>query len=237
MHRRTFLSAVPALGAGLAAALAPPPQLRVAATQDFAVTGEGNAPAWQKVAWEPLGRRSGKLPYETRVKMLYSTTGIYVLFEGTDQKVTATFTEDFQDLWTEDVFEVYLWPDERDPLYLEYQISPLGRELVLLIPNLGGKFLGWRPWHYDGPRKTRKATAGLGGTLHSGAAITGWRAEIFLPYALFTPLRNVPPQPGTRWRANFYRMDYDGGNKSSWHWASVGNSFHEFAKFGTLVFE
>src|SRR5204863_278508 len=111
--------------------------------------------------------------------------------------------------WKEDCFEVYLWPDERDTLYLEYQISPLAKELILFIPNLEGKFLGWRPWHYEGERKTRKAVAGVGGKLAAGAAVKGWTAEVFIPYALMTPLRNVPPQPGSRWRANFYRMDYD----------------------------
>jgi hypothetical protein len=48
---------------------------------------------------------------------------------------------------------------------------------------------------------------------------------------------NVPPKPGTRWRANFYRMDYDGGQTTSFDWARVGPSFHEFRKFGTLIFE
>ena len=50
------------------------------------------------------------------------------------------------------------------------------------------------------------------------------------------PLANVPPRPGSRWRANFYRMDYDHGRETSWDWARVGLSFHEFRKFGTLVF-
>ena len=40
-----------------------------------------------------------------------------------------------------------------------------------------------------------------------------------------------------RWRANYYRMDYDGGKQTSWDWARVGASFHEYKKFGTLVFE
>ena len=105
------------------------------------------------------------------------------------------------------------------------------------MPNLDGKFLGWRPWHYEGGRKTRKATSAVGGELKSGAAVTGWKAEVFIPYELLTPLRNVPPKPGSRWRANFYRMDYDDGKKSSWDWARVGSDFHEFRKFGTLVFE
>ena len=132
---------------------------------------------------------------------------------------------------------MFLWPDERETVYFEYEISPLGHELPIIIPNMDGKFLGWRPWHYEGERKVRKATSAVGGELKSGAAVKGWKAEVFIPYELLSPLQNVPPKAGSRWRANFYRMDYDDGKKSSWDWARVGSSFHEFRKFGTLVFE
>ena len=202
------------------------------------MTGKGTADAWQKAEWQPLRRRTKDgNPYETRIKVLYSKTGIYVLMDGTDRKITATIKDDFENLWTEDVFEAFLWPDEQQPLYFEYEISPLNVELPILIPNLDGKFLGWRPWHYEGGRKTRKATSATGGTLESGAEVSGWRAEVFIPYELLKPLQNVPPKAGSRWRANFYRMDYDGGKTTSWDWAPVGPSFHEFQKFGTLVFE
>jgi hypothetical protein len=32
-------------------------------------------------------------------------------------------------------------------------------------------------------------------------------------------------------------MDYDDGKTTSWDWARVGSSFHDFQRFGTLVFE
>ena len=162
---------------------------------------------------------------------------VYALMDATDARLSATMTEDFLNLWTEDIFEVFLWPDERYPVYFEYEISPLGYELPILIPNFEGKFLGWRPWRYDGERRTRKATAILGGPKESGAKISGWRAEVFIPYELLTPLQNVPPKPGARWRANFYRVDYDGGITHRLDWARVGTTFHEYQKFGTLVFE
>ncbi len=120
---------------------------------------------------------------------------MYFLTEASDAKITATFDEDYRDLWTEDVFEVFLWPDEREPIYFEYEVSPLDRELPILVPNLGGKFLGWRPWHYDGERKTRKATSAVGGAMKSGGAVSGWKAEFFIPYALLNPMRN-PSRPG-----------------------------------------
>ena len=215
-----------------------PPIMRVLSTEDFEVTGDGRNPAWQKTAWVKLNKRStGSHDYETQIKVLYSKTGLYVQMNATDSRLTSTMKEDFLNLWTEDVFEAFLWTDERHPVYFEYEISPLGYELPILIPNLDDQFLGWRPWQYEGERKTRKATAAVGGSKEPGAAVTGWRAEVFIPYDLLRPLTNRSPEPGTRWRANFYRVDYDGGQTTSWDWARVGPSFHEYRKFGTLLFE
>lgn len=212
--------------------------MRVRGTQDFTVTGSGDTPAWRMADGQRLTLRGqGTYPYETTVKMLYSASGLYVFMEGTDRVLSATMQDDFLDLWTEDVYEFFLWPDERYPIYFEYEISPLGYELPILIPNLDGQFLGWRPWHYEEGRKTRKAVRVLGGPAEPGARITGWRAEVFVPYDLLKPLTNVPPKPGTKWRANFYRVDYDEGKSTAWDWARVGPSFHEFQKFGSIVFE
>jgi hypothetical protein len=169
------------LVAGVRAEEFPGPSMEVPRCEDFELDGTGHAAAWQRAPWTPLERRETEgLDYSARVKMLYSATGIYVLMEGTDRRLTATMTEDFENLWTEDVFEVFLWPDQRFPLYFEYEISPLGYELPILIPNLDGKFLGWRPWHYEGDRKTRKAVSIQGGPQRSGASIEGWRAETAL---------------------------------------------------------
>jgi hypothetical protein len=222
---------------GVHAQAAERPRLTVKPTADFEVNGAGDHAAWKLAEWTPLRKRDpDNHPYDTRFKMLYSPTGVYFLMDGTDRKLTATMSEDFMDLWNEDVFEVFLWTDERHPVYFEYEISPLNHELPILIPNLGGQFLGWRPWHYERDRTTRKATTVVGGPKQSNAAIQGWRAEFFFPYALLRPLQNVPPKPGTRWRANFYRMDHDDGKRTQWEWAQVGKSFHEYEKFGELVF-
>lgn len=210
---------------------------RVARTEDFEFSGQGDAKQWEQAKWESLSATGGrKHEYDARFKTLYSDKGIYVLMAGSDKKLSAKMTKDDLDLWTEDVFEVFLWPDEKETVYFEYEISPLGYELPLLINNIDGKFHGWRPWHYEGDRRVRKAAGVQGGQQKSGATINGWTAEMFVPYELMKPLRNVPPQAGTKWRANFYRMDYDHG-QAAWSWSPVGRSFHEFKKFGTLEFE
>lgn len=223
--------------------------LRVRSTEDFDVTGDGKNEAWSKAEWQSLYRRnSAGLPLleepanRTRVKLLYSAKGLYLLFDAADSKLTATFDRDGTHLWEEDCFEAFLWPDESQPNYFEYEISPLGFELPLLMSNQNGKLFRWQPWAFDEerqgiPRKVRKATSITGGPKQSGADISGWTAEIFLPYHLLQPLINVPPKPGTSWRANFYRMDHDGGRPTAWSWVPVGRSFHEIQKFGTLKFE
>jgi hypothetical protein len=216
----------------------PRPEITVRKCEDFVVNGRGDAETWQRADWVSLNRRpGGQHDYTARFKMLSSGKGVYVLFDGSDKILTATMQEDFLNLWTEDVYECFFWTDEKHPVYFEYEISPLGYELPILIPNFDGRFLGWRPWQYEGDRKIQKAVSATGGPNESMAQVRGWRAEVFIPYDLLRPLGNVPPEPGTKWRANFYRVDYDGGQSTSWDWARVGPSFHEFRKFGTLVFE
>ena len=118
-------------------------------------------------------------------------------------------------------------------MYFEYELSPLNFELPILVPNIKGNFLGWRPWHYEGSRKTRHATH----ISKKGEAITSWTAEFFIPYALLKPMTNVPPQKGTRWRANFYRIDYD-KDIVTWQWQLVQNeNFHDYERFGAIEFE
>jgi hypothetical protein len=213
------------------------PRLSVKPTEDFEVTGTGDHASWRQTDWTALNRRQPDgHPYDARFKVLYSKTGVYFLMDGTDRTLTATMSEDFMDLWHEDVFEVFLWTDERYPVYFEYEISPLGRELPILVPNFGGQFLGWRPWHYEGDRLIRKATTIAGGPKQSSASIEGWRAEFFIPYTLLKPLQNVPPKPGTTWRANFYRVDHDNGRSTHWYWSRIEKNFHDYERFGELVF-
>jgi hypothetical protein len=49
-------------------------------------------------------------------------------------------------------------------------------------------------------------------------------------------MQNVPPKKGTQWRANFYRIDYDSGT-SEWSWQKTRTNFHDYEKFGYIVFE
>jgi hypothetical protein len=207
-------------------------------SKDFSVTGDGKSVEWQNTRWIKLRQQSSENPaYETKVKILYSATGMYFLFNCSDKKVTSSMKSDNLHLWEEDVVEVFLWTDEKFPVYFEYELSPFNYELPIMVPNNKGKFLGWLPWDYVGDRKTRHATSVTGGDLVNGGSITGWMAEIFIPFKLLTPLSNVPPESGSRWRANMYRIDYDSGTEIPFEWQKTSQTFHEYEKFGTFIFE
>ncbi len=206
-------------------------------TDDFKLSGDGKNSAWEGASWIALTASEGDETRKTGVKVLYSKTGIYFLFNNEDEILTASKTADFEKLWLEDVAEVFLWTDTTATVYFEYEISPLNYELPILIPNFDGKFLGWRPWEYEGDRKTRHLTSVAEGEKKTGSKIKAWYAEFFIPYVLMSPLRNVPPTRGAVWKVNMYRVDYDHNKTVRWFWKKPETNFHQFTKFGKLVFD
>jgi hypothetical protein len=207
--------------------------LVVKKTNDFTINGNGNAVEWSKAEYLKLPKReSGTMNYQTKMKILYSETGIYCLYECEDKIITSTIKADFEDIFDEDVVEAFFWPEESSVIYFEYELSPYNYELPILVPNYNGKFLGWRPWHYEGNKKTRHAA-----TINKeGDKVISWTAEFFIPYKLMEPLQNMPPKKGMKWRANFYRIDYDKGT-TYWSWRPTRKNFHDYESFGTIIFD
>jgi hypothetical protein len=204
---------------------------------DFIITGKGDNPEWQKAKWVTLNQidKSAK-QLESKIKILYSATGIYVLFNGKDEKITSPFDKDFDDLYKADVFEVFFHTDTSKPIYFEYEISPLDKELVLLISNHDKNFSRWMPWHYEDYKVVKKVSL-TNKEMKNGAQIPEWSAELFFPNRLLSLLTNVPPKSGMRWNANFCRLDYDTGKMTKWSWSPIKLSFHEFEKYFAIQFE
>jgi hypothetical protein len=205
---------------------------------DFQLDGTGQAAAWAAATWLELPACDGQPGDRTRAKLLWSDTGLYVLCEAEDRRLTCTMTEDLLDLFKEDVFECFFWPDESQFAYFEYEISPLGKHLPIMVNNDGeGSFHGWLPWKEEGRRAIRRAVTVRGGEQRSGAAISGWTAEAFIPFKLLTGLRRRQPKAGMIWRANLYRIDYDHGPGRHYAWSPVtDNLFHNYWEFGRITF-
>ena len=192
------------------------PEITIIKTGDFEITGDGSAGSWTGTDWIELTQRNnlqGDGRLETKVKMLYSNTGIYVLFQSEDRMITTPFTADFE-------------------------VTPLNYELPLIVSNIDGELLSWIPFDntYREGRKVRHKTTVTNGVKENGASIDSWTAEFFIPYKLLYPLDNIYPAAGTTWRANFYRIDYD-DEVVLWSWSPFEGNFHDYQNFGVLVFE
>jgi hypothetical protein len=217
------------------------PALLVKKCNDFIITGKGNDPEWSKTEWNPLTKLDeGGKANASKFKILYSATGIYVLFQGDDEKITTKPYKDFESIFNGDVFEVFFHTDPDGAVYFEYEVNHLGKELILTISNINNKFLGWIPRHNEGVHRTgiQKQVEVIGGKKEIDSSIRSWSAEIFFPYTGLGLLPRVPPASGTQWNANFCRLDYDTGSMIKWSWTpSIKKSFHELDKFRSIRFE
>lgn len=168
------------------------------------------------------------------MKALYSDKGLYFLFDCADRKLSVTYDKDYEPLYREDVLEVFLWPDTTEVVYFEYELSPLNYQWPVQVSQIGGRYHGM-PVRYEDKKLIQHATHVEGGEKKSMATVTGWKAEFFISYKVMGSLIRKLPQPGTRWRGNFYRVDNDEGY-TTWTWKNTGLNFHNYHKFGTLVF-
>jgi hypothetical protein len=211
--------------------------LIVRSCEDFQITGKGDHNQWGKTKWNVLQKldKGGK-DYKSLFKVLYSANGIYVLFYGEDEKITSSFAQDFDKIFQGDVFEVFFRPDPTEPVYFEYEVSALDKELVLLMVNRNNKITGWVPWPYEN-NKVEKAVHISGGEMRPGATIKSWTAELFIPYTLLSAYNQSPPEKGMCWSANFCRLDYDSGKMVKWAWAPINTSFHEIDRYNPLLFD
>lgn len=216
--------------------------LLVRKCDDFSLTGTGNNSAWEKTQWTLLTKLDkGNGEYESKFKILSSATGIYILFQGEDDKITTADYKDFENIFNGDVFEVFFHTNPAVSVYFEYEINQLDKELILMISNLNGKaHTSWAPRQREGKNQSgiKKMVDIVGGEKKLNATIRSWTAEIFFPYGALGLLPNVPPNSGDLWNANFCRLDYDSGNMIKWSWTpTIKNSFHELDKFRSIKFE
>ena len=215
--------------------------LLVRRCKDFTIDGKGSYREWNKTAWSVLTKLDeGGRDYESKFKILASSTGIYLLFYGEDDKVTTKDYENFDKIWNGDVFEVFFHPEPKETVYYEYEVNQLEKQLVLTISNSNDQGLGWVPFNEYGESSygVENKVAVVGGPKQREGQITAWSAEVFLSYKSLGLLPNVPPDTGTVWNANFCRLDHDTGTMVKWSWTpTIEHSLHELDKFRSIKFE
>lgn len=160
----------------------------------------------------------------TNVRLGLREGNLMVRFDGRDDGWVATRTRRDDALWEEDVFEVFLTPEDPPTRYYEFEVNPLGAVFDARI---------------DSPRLTRPTICvdvvwdcpGFGARVRRSS--DRWSARLTIPLA---PLSSTPLP--ARWRANFFRVDRDAPDELS-AWSPVGAlpDFHRPLRFGTLLLD
>lgn len=195
------------------------------------VDGKLDEPAWQ--AAERLGPFSrledGKPTRQsTYARVTWDATNLYVAFEVEDDDVWARETER-DDPWLpgDEVIEVFVDDGGDEVTYFEFELSPslAVYDLFCFVAHSPVDYNPDLPTlnHANWDARGLQAAVQVDGTLDLRARTDyanvqrdtdhGWTAELAIPWTNFqtsihyAPLRPSPPNPGDRWRINFFRTD------------------------------
>ena len=175
-------------------------------------------------ALELVETKTGAPPRQcTTVKLGWTPEEWRVLFHCEDTRPWATLTERDAPLYEEEVVEVFVDPVGDLAGYFEIEVNPLNSVLDLVLRRNRSGYTKDFAWRCEGLRTAARVEA------------ASWTAELAIP---FRSLIAEPPQPGARWRANFFRIDRPAEKPrelSAWSPTRLG-TFHVPERFGVIEF-
>ena len=188
-------------------------------------TAEGSA--------EPVGRATAKMTWDDH--------NLYLFVSVIDPDIVSQYTQHDQDIWKQDVIEVFIDADANRHGYVELQVSP---------GNV--TFDKWWPMTRATPGDTTwdsgmVTAVKLHGTTKPDDTDEGWDAEIAIPWQAVKGgdphmAVRLPPHVGDRWRMNVVRGDVRSGQTTAAaggasSWNRITNAdFHALDRMLTVVF-
>ena len=209
--------------------------------------GKLDEPAWKKAPSTGLFVNTltgAPAAQRTHAKMLWDKKNLYIGIEAADTDIWSNLGKRDDKLWTQEAVEIMIDADGNGKTYVEFQVAPNGTVFDTYLPE-------WRKWesHLDPKLKDFswnskiKASVKVNGTLNKRKdQDKEWVVEIAIPFADVNGMDKggvkTPPELGTTYRVNLFRMDQPEGQPqqaSAWSPPMVGD-FHALAKFGEIVF-
>ncbi|MFH1707549.1 MAG: carbohydrate-binding family 9-like protein [Planctomycetota bacterium] len=227
------------------------------------VDGVLDEPAWQAVPWMELRdiETGAAAQLETRVRLVWDDTCLYVAFDVTDPDVNARMKLDEpepRNMWQDQnllmyvrerqYLELFLDPDADARRYMEFHLNAAGKvndhwldrgsaqgdqQSVDLSP--GNLHLEW-------DCKDRRAAVNVRGTLNKrDDTDQGWTIELALPWASLKELTTgaCPPRMGDAWRMLAIRAHRMRATREELYgaWPVLGIcDAHQNNRHGMLVF-
>lgn len=216
-------------------------------TEAIKIDGRLDEAAWSRAFPTRMlvNRENQAVPSATEVKVLWDKDALYIAFIVPDGDILGTKRErDDPTLPAGEVVEVFLDPRGQGKEYIEIEVNPCNSVYDLLIHTqvpTPGKAFSWFKGDASWNSKNLETAVSVEGSLSvkGGPWDTDkrWIAEIKLPFSDL-PEGVSRPQAGTRWRANFFRVNRPRQSPAEYScWSpSMSMSFHQSERFGTLLF-
>lgn len=179
----------------------------------IAIDGRADDAIWQTADWtESFVDIEGNLKpaprFETRAKMLWDSTFLYIYAELEEPDVWGTLTRRDAVIFYDNDFEIFIDPDGDTHQYYELELNALNTvwDLLLIKPYRdGGPAVN--AWDIQG----LKTAVVVKGTINRpDDRDSGWSVEIALPWAVLRECahKDTPPADGDQWRLNFSRVEW-----------------------------
>lgn len=169
--------------------------------------------AWQKAAWttdfvDIEGSLKPLPTLQTRVKMLWNDSTLFIAAELQEPQIWATQTHHDDIIFKDNDFEVFIDPDNNTHQYFEIEINAINKIFDLFLPkpyrNGGDALIGW---DVEGLKTGVEIVGSLNDPAHKDK---GWTVEMAIPLSsLRMGFPFKMPEEGTQWRINFSRVEWD----------------------------
>lgn len=204
------------------------------ATAPIKVDGKLDEQAWARtpsVGSFVRNRDGASVPNKTEARILYDDKFLYISFRSADENIWATMKRRDEHLWDEEVVEVFLQADPRQPSYIELEVNPLGTMLDIYLLDIRKplRYESWNSEHLQWAVQVEGTVDGRGGD-------RGWTCEIALPMEDIVTAPHIPPTIGDRWRLNLYRVEKLPAELGLAWSPTLKGDFHVPSMFGEIVF-
>ena len=178
------------------------------------------------------------LKQATKVRVLYDESALYLQYHCLDRHLYSRATHLNGEVWLDSCVEFFASPvPESGPDYFNLEMNCCGTFLAQFGPNRQG-----RTWISEAlAREFTVAVSEPGPCRDESPADERWWVAARLPFDTLSRFvgRQVRPESGARWRANFYRC---GGQTdpqyACWNRVEAPQpDYHRPECFGELVFE
>ncbi|MDR2125955.1 MAG: carbohydrate-binding family 9-like protein [Prevotellaceae bacterium] len=179
--------------------------------EEINIDGHFTESAWQHAEWiddfEDI-RGGGISNHKTQAKILWSNDFLYLAIKFEEPHICAYITENEQQIYFDNAFELFIDPDDDARNYYEFEINAVGAtwDLQMNKPySEGGNFNS--NWNICNLQKA----IFLNGTLNNPTDVDSfWTIELAIPFSAFDEYANGKhPCDGAKWKLNLLRVQWN----------------------------